>query len=134
MKISYNSRKKLLDKVQFYGLMGLGWVLRGLTRILFGAETWRGFSALSTTEWIRKSARYSLPYSTIKGIDQALKDSLSPEEALDRLARKAGISKKVIKASKILCVEPTPDIPTDAEILAKREALKTAIRDSLGRA
>lgn len=133
LKLSYDSRKKLLDRVQYYGLTGLGWVLRGLTRILFGEETWRGFSALSATEWLRKSTRYSLPDSTIKGIDQALKENLSPEEALDRLARKAGVSKKEIKASKLPGRgEPIPDfIPTDEEILAKRTALEISIANSI---
>lgn len=99
MKLSYDSRKKILDKVQYYGLTGLGWILYGLTRILFGKETWKGFSALSTTEWIRESTRYSLPPATIAGIDQALKDNLPSGEAVDRLARKAGISEKEIKAT-----------------------------------
>lgn len=129
LKLSYDTRKQLLDKTQYLGLTVLGWILRGMTRILFGPETWRGFSALSTSQWVRESARYSLPYSTIKGIDQALKDNFSPEEAVDRLARKAGVSKKEIKASKL--PSPVESLPTDEEIDAERKALETAISNSI---
>lgn len=116
---SYETRKLIIARVQVAGLTGVGWVLRGLTCILFGREKWRGFTSLSTSCWIRESTRYSLPETTIAGIDRALRENLSPSAALDKLARKAGISERDIQEANIVIIEPPENIPTYEEVLAK---------------
>lgn len=84
---SYGTRKKLLFNVQHCGTNALGWVLLCLTRVLsLGQKKGLDFRSISTTRWTRP-VNYC---SKIAGIDKALKDGYTPEEAFDNCAREAG--------------------------------------------
>lgn len=118
--LSYETRKLILARVQVASITGVGWVLRGLTYLLFDSNSrWRGFTSDSTSRWVRESTRYSLSKPTIAGIDRALRENLSPSAALDKLARKAGISERDIWEANVNIIEPPKNIQTHEEVLAK---------------
>lgn len=117
---SYETRKLILSRIQVAGLTSLGWLLRGLTYVLFDSNSrWRGFTSVSTSHWVRESTRYYLPKATIAGIDRALRENLSPGDALDKLARKAGISEKDIREANATVIQPQENVFTYEEVIAK---------------
>lgn len=88
-----DTKKKILAQAQKGGLVVLGLALKALTRILFGKGAWTNSSSSFVTNW-----RYhrSIPHDNIPAVDRALRENLSASNAVDKLARQAGISRDCI--------------------------------------
>lgn len=75
------TRKKIVYKFLKGGSAVVGWLALQLTRALFWKLTDRTFISHVAMHWTHKPV-YD---DKIAGVDKALKDNYSPEEALDRL-------------------------------------------------
>lgn len=99
-------KKLLIAKIRKYGHIAPRFFIHVLAFLLYGKRAFK-----SRVHW---------------GTQLGDTLSLSPEEALDRLAQKAGVSRKEIKASKLGWAEPEKVFLTDDEILVRQKADKAS--------
>lgn len=110
-------KKLLIAKIQKYGHIAPGFFIHVLAFLLYGKQAFK-----SRVHW---------------GTQLGDTLSLSPEEALDRLARKAGVSKREIEDSKLHVIIEREflerNTPTRADRDAQQKTLEANIANSVGK-